>query len=153
MKPLILPFAGGLALLLTGQPAAAVADLVVGFNVVNPVKLQAGLSATYIAVVSNYGDVSAPVELYITFAGKLNQTGQIRAGGGMDCEVRHDAGINATIRCTGGRVEPSGTVEVLFQARGDSPGEGKIYAVVDPSHLVPVKNYENNHFQLNFTIK
>src|ERR1700682_4545090 len=104
LKPLpkiLVTLAGGTTLLLAGLAAAPTAfaapELSVYIN--GPEKLQAGLSGTYNVSATNDGDVSAPAEVFIIFAGKLDQTDQVTASGGLDCEVRHDAGINAADRC------------------------------------------------------
>ena len=66
----------------------------------------------------------------VLFAGKLEQTGQIVAGGGF-CELRGpDAGINAAVRCTGPQLEPGAKYDVVVQGRGSAPGAGKLLAKI-----------------------
>ena len=80
--------------------------------------LQSGLSGTFVVTVKNAGNVVAPLELGIVFAGKLDQTGQIIAGASLACDVVHDTGINAAIRCLGGQLPAGGTTTVTVQGRG-----------------------------------
>lgn len=110
-------------------PAPAAAEL--GTIANGPATLQVGLSGTYVVTVSNKGGVSAPVELFIIFAGKLEQTGQIIAGGGASCELRPpDAGINAAVRCTVQQLEPGAKYDIVVQGRGSAPGAGKLLAKI-----------------------
>jgi hypothetical protein len=106
-----------------------------------PGSLQAGLSGTYTVTVRNGGSVTAPVELHIVFAKALDQTGQIVAGGGLDCTVGHDAGINAGLTCTGGQLAGGESTTVIVQGRGQNPGVGVLLATIN-----------NNVKQINVTI-
>ena len=110
-------------------PAQTPKPAELGAIATGPATLQAGLSGTYVVTVSNKGGVpSAPVDLLILFAGKLEQTGQIAAGGGF-CELRGpDAGINAAVRCTGPQLEPGAKVDFTVQGRGSTPGAGSLLA-------------------------
>ncbi len=136
------------------EPAAARAqgpDLIPVIE--GPTSLQAGLSGTFKVTVWNFGDQTAPVELHIIFAGKLDQTDRIVPEGGLACEVGHDAGINAVVRCTGGQAQGGGAVSVIVQGRGQSAGIGKLVATANASRSVAEKSYENNLRQYNVTIK
>jgi hypothetical protein len=111
-------------------PPPAPATAVLGTLVNGPATLQAGLSGTYIITVSNSGGVKAPVELFIIFAGKLEQTGQITAGGGFDCALQPPAaGINAAVRCVQ-QLEPGAKYDIVVQGRGSAPGAGKLLAKI-----------------------
>ena len=146
------PIAFGLALLagrLAAEPALAMGDMYVTTGA--PTELQAGLSAEFSASVTNRGDTASPVELFIILAGKLGQPEHIRAGGGFDCEVRHDTGINAAIRCTGPQLAPGTGIVVIFHARGLAVGRGQLVVTADPDHSVPDANYEDNIYQSNVT--
>jgi hypothetical protein len=65
-----------------------------------PTTLPAGMSGTYTVSVSNPGDVSAPVELFISFNAPLQQTGQATPSGGFDCTVSNYAGGTTSVHCT-----------------------------------------------------
>lgn len=133
------------------QPVPATADL--GITANGPATLQAGLSGTYVVTVSNTGGVSAPGELFIVFAGKLLQTGQITAPGGFACEVRPpDAGINSAIRCTVQQLEPGAKYDVVVQGRGSAPGAGQLVATINPNHSVPENSFGNNSNTKGVTI-
>jgi hypothetical protein len=111
-------------------PAPSPAGAVLGAVVNGPATLQAGLSGTYVVAVSNTGGVKAPVELFIIFAGKLEQTGQIGAQGGVDCVLQPPAaGVNATVRCVQS-LEPGAKVEIVLQGRGSVPGAGTLLAKI-----------------------
>ena len=94
-----------------------------------PATLQAGLSGTYVVTVTNTFTDSKPVQVNIIFSGKLEQTGQINAQGGLDCVVAHDAGINAAVNCTG--PIPQGSFDIVVQGRGSTPGAGLLLAKLD----------------------
>jgi len=122
-------------------PPPAPATAVLGAIVNGPATLQAGLSGTYVVTVSNSGGATAPVELFIIFAGKLEQTGQIGAQGGFDCVLQPPAaGVNATVRCVQS-LEPGAKVEIALQGRGSAPGAGTLLAKIG-----------NNVSQKNVTI-
>jgi hypothetical protein len=141
----------GLALGSFALPAFAGVDL--SAFVDGPKTLKAGLSGTYQVKLANFSQTDAPVELYVIFAGKLDQTDQIRPAPGYECGLSHDAGINASVRCTGKLPHDSSYTDiVLVQGRGQEPGVGKLLITVDPSHLLPDTRFENNTFQLDVTI-
>jgi hypothetical protein len=111
-------------------PAPAPATAVLGAVINGSATLQAGLSGTYVVTVSNSGGVKAPVELFIIFAGKLEQTGQIGAGGGFDCQLQSPAaGVNATVRCVQ-QLEPGAKYDITVQGRGSVPGAGTLLAKI-----------------------
>lgn len=141
---LALPAVGG------APPASAAADFYVAGD--GPPTLQAGLSGTYVVTVANNGDTSAPVELIIVFTGKLEQTGQISAGGGFDCEVRRDAGINAAVRCTVQQLPSAKFYKIVVQGRGSAPGTGQLTVTINPDRSIPEDGFANNFFQQNVTI-
>lgn len=94
-----------------------------------PATLAAGLSGTYVVTVTNTFTDPQPVRVGIVFAGKLDQTGQINAQGGLDCVVAHDAGINAAVNCTG--PIPKGTTSITVQGRGSAPGAGQLVVTLN----------------------
>lgn len=111
-------------------PAPAPAAAVLGAVINGPATLQAGLSGTYVVTVSNSGGVKAPVELFIIYAGKLEQTGQIGAQGGFDCQLQPPAaGVNATMRCVQ-QLEPGAKYDIVVQGRGSVPGAGTLLAKI-----------------------
>jgi hypothetical protein len=126
-------------------------DLTVA-GISGPSALKAGLSGAYTVTVKNEGGVAALLELVIVFGGKLDQTGKIVAGAGLSCEVGHDAGINAALRCTGGQLAAGGTTSVVVQGRGQSAGAGMLIATLNASRSVVEANYDNNFRQLNMTV-
>lgn len=125
-----------------------VIDLVQG-----PPILKAGLSGTFNIKIRNTGSTPGPLEVFIVFAGKLDQTDQIRADSGMACEVRHDTGINAAVRCTGGPIGPGQTATITVQGRGQSAGQGQLVTTINPSQSLPESSYDNNFSQANVTIE
>lgn len=147
---LALPAMALLPFSVLGQPA--VADYVIN-NMVGPRTLQVGLSGTYrvMATYDGYSD-GGSVELFIIFAGKLEQTGQIVASPGLECDVRHDAGINAAVRCTGA-VRQQATVTVTVQGRGQEPGKGTLVATLNPSGAQPDRDNSNNTLQFDVTLQ
>jgi hypothetical protein len=118
-----------------------------------PNALQSGLSGTFVVAVKNAGNAAVPLELHIVFGGKLDQTGQIIAGAGLACEVVHDAGINAAVRCTGGQLPRGETTTVTVQGRGQSTaGAGMLIATLNASRSVAETTYDNNLEQFNVAI-
>ncbi len=108
-------------------PAPVPTTAVLSATVDGPATLQAGLSGTYVVTVSNTGGVKAPVELFIIFAGKLEQTG---AQGGSDCQLQPPAaGVNATVRCVQ-QLEPGAKSDIVVQGRGSVPGAGTLLAKI-----------------------
>ena len=153
----LLALGGGLALLMSGlgaPTAYAVIDL--GLDVqsqMGPDSLPAGLSGTYRIGVGNVGDEASSAELLILFAGKLEQTGQIRTEGGFECQVvPPSAGINSAVRCTTQRMDSYTFPTITVQARGTAPGTGQLVVTIDPSHSVPETFFDNNFRQKDVAI-
>ena len=151
---------GGITLLWAGLAAAPTAFVAPELSVyiTGPEKLQVGLSGTYNVSATNDGDVSAPAEVFIIFAGKLDQTDQVTASGGLDCEVRHDAGFNAAVRCATPQLQPKTGYNIAVQARGSAPGIAQLVAKIsgDPSvpeggFGIPATASADNSFQKNVT--
>lgn len=148
---------GILCLAIFGAAATALADqpnpdflidLVQG-----PPILKAGVSGTFNIKIRNAGNAPGPLEVFVVFAGKLDQTDQIRADSGLSCEVRHDKGINAAVRCTGGTIASGQTATIVVQGRGQAAGQGQLVTTINPSHSLPESNYDNNFSQVNVTIE
>lgn len=164
LKPLpkiLVSLAGGMTLLLPGlaaAPAAFAAAPELSVYINGPEQLAVGLSGTYNVSATNDGDVSAPAEVFIIFAGKLDQTDQVTASG-LDCEVRHDAGINATVRCTTPQLQAKTGYNIVVHGRGSAPGAGQVVARINVDQSVkeggfgnPATAYADNTFQKNVTI-
>ncbi len=111
-------------LVIGASPAATSVQIKSG-----PATLQAGLSGTYVVTVANTFTEAKPIQVVIIFAGKLEQTGQINAQGGLNCVVGSDAGINGSVICTG--PIPQGSYDIVVQGRGSAPGEGQFVAKLD----------------------
>lgn len=144
-----------LAGLVIAQPAEAEPIPFVDYEVTTidgPSLLTAGVSGTYELSVGNAGNQPGSLELFIIFTGAIDQTGRIVAPG-FDCEVRHDEGINAAIRCTKPVFEPYAPVKVIFQGRGQAAGAGKIGAVLNPHRSAVEGNYNNNNSTLTVTVQ
>ena len=140
--------------LIVAQPVGAAPTQWVDYyatTIHGPTSLSAGVSGTYELGVANAGNQPGSLELFIIFTGAVDQTGRIVAPG-FDCEVRHDAGINAAIRCTKPVFEPYSPAKVTFQARGQAAGTGKIGAVLNPHRSAVEGNYNNSNSTLTFTI-
>lgn len=149
---LVFAILGGL---IVAQPAEAAPILWVDYDITTidgPSSLTAGVSGTYELSVFNAGNQSGSFELFIIFPGAIDQTGQIVAPG-FDCEVRHDEGINAAIRCTKPVFEPDTLAKLIFQGRGQAAGTGKIGAVINPHRSAVEGNYNNNNSTLTVTIQ
>ncbi|MDT5102368.1 MAG: hypothetical protein QOC76_6105 [Mycobacterium sp.] len=91
--------------------------------------MPAGLSGTYVITVANTFTDAKPIRVVIVFAGKLEQTDQIIAQGGLDFVVGHDAGINAAVTCQG--PIPPGSYDIVVLGRGSAPGAGQLVAKLD----------------------
>jgi hypothetical protein len=153
--------AGGMALLSAGFAAAPVAFAAPELSVyiTGPEQLRVGLSGTYNVSATNDGDVGAPAEIFIIFAGQLDQTDQVTASGGLDCEVRHDAGINAAVRCTTPQLLAKMRYDIVVQGRGSAPGAGQLVAKINGDPSVPEGGFGNpatasadNTFQKNVAL-
>jgi hypothetical protein len=143
--------AAGLALLIAGTTAPrAHADAQFTVAAAGPSSLQAGLSGTYVVTALNDGD-PAPVQLFIVFAGKLQQFGQISAEGGFDCTANEN-----TVRCTTPRLPSHVRTEIVVQGRGSEPGAGQLVVNINPDgsvpELTPLGGGTDNFAQKNVTI-
>lgn len=118
-----------------------------------PPILKVGVSGTFNILIRNTGSTPGPLEVFIIFTGELDQTDQIRADSSMACEVRHDAGINAAVYCTGGVIGPGQTATMIVQGRGKSAGVGHLVTSINPSHSLPESSYENNFSQVNVSVE
>ena len=125
-----------------------VIDLVQGPPILTP-----GLSGTFTIKIRNTGSTPGPLEVFFVFAGKLDQTDQVRADSGIACEIRHDAGINAAVRCTGGTIGPGQTATFILQGRGQAAGVGQLVTTINPSHSLPESSYDNNFSQVNVSFE
>jgi len=131
-------------------PAAQTAAARLGVSVNGPTTLPAGQSGTYTVNVSNPGDVSAPVELYASYSGKLQQTGQVTPSGGFNCDVRNYAGGTSSVHCTVGQLGPKATETIVVQGRGSAPGAGGLGVNINSSD--PAAQFVQKSQKLNVTI-
>ena len=131
-------------------PDAQTAAARLGVAANGPTTLPAGQSGTYTVSVSNPGDVSAPVELFISFNGQLQQTGQATPSGGFDCEVRNYAGGTASVHCTVPQFQSKATTNITVQGRGSAPGAGQLVVNINSSD--PGAQFVQKSQQLNVTI-
>jgi hypothetical protein len=106
-------------------PAARLAVVVKG-----PTTLATGLSGTYTASLSNSGDVSALVELYISFGGQLQQTGQVIPSGGFNCGCHQQCRGHLS----GALQRPATSVEGDNEHRGAGAGVGGWRRPLDREH-------------------
>lgn len=153
----LIAFAVGAELALAGVAAApAYADPQFYVTIDGPASLPVGLSGTYAVHAINGGTDSAPVQLYIVFAGALDQTGQLTADGGFDCTVSRDQGSNAIVRCATQRLEAGTSSEIVVQGRGSAPGAGQLVVNINPDRSVPentpLQGGNDNIDQKNVTI-
>ena len=130
-------------------PAAQPAAARLGVAVNGPTTLPAGQSATYTVSVSNPGDLSAPVELFISFNGNLRQNG-FAPSGGFDCTVNNYAGGTSSVHCTVGQFGSKATANVTVQGQGSAPGPGQLVANINSSD--PAAQFVQKSQQLNVTI-
>jgi hypothetical protein len=121
-----------------------------GVAVNGPTTLSPGTSGTYTVTVSNPGDVSAPVELFISFNGKLQQTGQPTPSGGFDCTVNNYAGGTTSVHCTVGQFESKATANITVQGQGSAPGPGQLVVNINSSD--PDAQFVQKSQQLNVTV-
>jgi len=131
-------------------PAAQTAAARLGVSVTGPTTLPAGQSGTYTVNVSNPGDVSAPVELYASFNGKLQQTGQVSPSGGFNCDVRNYAGGTSSVHCTVGQFGSKATATIVVQGRGSAPGAGGLDVNINSSD--PAAQFVQKSQKLTVTI-
>ena len=104
-----------------------------GVAVSGPTSLPAGQSGTYTVNVSNSGDVSAPVELYVSYNGNLQQTGQAAPSGGFNCDVQTYPGGTSSVHCTVGQFGSKATTTIAVQGRGSAPGTGGLDVNINSS--------------------
>jgi len=131
-------------------PAAAAATARLAVNATGPTTLKAGMSGTYTVTVSNPGDLSAPVELFISFNGNLRQTGQPTPSGGFDCTVNNYAGGTTSVHCTVGQFGSKATANITVQAQGSAPGTGQLIANINSSDATA--QFVQKSQQLNVSI-
>jgi hypothetical protein len=131
-------------------PDAQTAAARLGVSVNGPTTLPAGQSGTYTVNVSNSGDVGAPVELYVSYSGNLQQTGQVTPSGGFNCDVLNYAGGTSSVHCTVGQFGPKATETIVVQGRGSAPGAGGLGVNINSSD--PAAQFVQKSQKLNVTI-
>jgi hypothetical protein len=131
-------------------PPAAAAAARLGVNAAGPTTLQAGMTSGYTVTVSNPGELSAPVELFISFNGNLHQTGQPAPSGGFDCTVNNYAGGTSSVHCTVGQFGSKATANITVQGQGSAPGPGQLVVNINSSD--PAAQFVQKSQQLNVTI-
>jgi hypothetical protein len=130
-------------------PAAATAARL-GVAATGPATLKAGMTGTYTVTVSNPGDASAPVELFISFNGNLQQTGQPGSSGGFDCTVNNYSGGTSSVHCTVGQFGSKATANITVQGQVSAPGAGQLVVNINSSD--PAAQFVQKSQQLNVTI-
>jgi hypothetical protein len=130
-------------------PDAQTAAARLGVAVNGPTTLPAGQSGTYTVSVSNPGDLSAPVELFISFNGNLRQNG-FTPSGGFDCAVNNYAGGSSSVHCTVGQFGSKATANITVQGQGSAPGPGQLVVNINSSD--PAAQFVQKSQQLNVTI-
>jgi hypothetical protein len=128
-----------------GQGAARL-----GVSVNGPTTLPAGASRTYTVNLSNPGDVSAPVELFISFGGNLQQIGQVTPSGGFNCDVQNHAGGTTSVHCTVGQLQSKATATITVQGRGSAPGAAHLGVNINSSDAAA--QFVQKSQQLSITI-
>lgn len=114
-------------------PDAQTAAARLGVAVNGPTTLGAGMSGTYTVNLSNSGDTGAPVELYVSFGGQLQQTGQVTPSGGVNCDVINNAGGTTAVHCTAQQLQSKATANIVVQGRGAAPGAGHLTVTINSS--------------------
>jgi hypothetical protein len=114
------------------DPPAQTAGARLGVAVNGQTTLPAGLSVPYTVIVSNLGDAGAPVELYVSFGGNLQQAGQVTPSGGFNCEVINNAGGTTSVHCTAPQFQSKAT-NIVVQGRGSAPGAGHLTVNINSS--------------------
>jgi hypothetical protein len=103
-----------------------------GVDATGPTTLNAGLSGTYTVSVANNGDAGASAEVFVNFAGRLDQTDPVTPSDGFDSTVRRaDPGVNATVRCPVQQLAPHTTPSIVVHGRGISAGPGQLVTLVN----------------------
>jgi hypothetical protein len=131
-------------------PPAQTAAARLGVTVNGPTTLPAGQSGTYTVNLSNPGDTGAPVELYASFGGQLQQTGQVTPSGGFNCEVINNAGGTTSVHCTVPQFQSKATAQIVVQGRGSAPGAGHLTATINSSD--PAAQFVQKSQKLNVSI-
>jgi hypothetical protein len=121
-----------------------------GVAVNGPTTVGAGQSGTYTVNLSNSGDVSAPVELYVSYSGSLQQTGQVTPSGGFNCGVQNYAGGTSSVHCTVGQFGSKATTTITVQGRGSAPGAGGLDVNINSSD--PGAQFVQKSQKLNVSI-
>lgn len=130
-------------------PAAATAARL-GVAATGPATLATGASGTYTVNLSNPGDLSAPVELFVSFGGNLQQTGQPMSSGGFNCEVNNYAGGTSSVHCTVPQFQSKAMASITVQGRGSAPGAGRLSVNINSSD--PAAQFVQKSQQLNVSI-
>ncbi|MDT5409105.1 MAG: hypothetical protein QOG14_1325 [Mycobacterium sp.] len=131
-------------------PPAAAAAARLGVNATGPTTLKTGMTSGYTVTVSNPGELSAPVELFISFNGNLRQTGQPTPSGGFDCTVNNYAGGTSSVHCTVGQFGSKATANIAVQGQGSAPGAGQLVVNINSSD--PAAQFVQKSQQLNVSI-
>jgi hypothetical protein len=114
-------------------PPAGPAAARLGVAVKGPTTLPASQSGTYSVNLSNSGDTGAPVELYVSFGGQLQQTGQVTPSAGVNCDVINNAGGTTAVHCTAQQLQSKATANIVVQGRGSAPGAGHLTVTINSS--------------------
>jgi hypothetical protein len=130
-------------------PPAAAAAARLGVAVNGPTTLPAGQSGTYTVSVSNPGDLSAPVELFVSFSGNLRQNG-FTPSGGFDCSVNNYAGGTSSVHCTIAQFGSKATANITVQGQGSAPGAGQLVVNINSSD--PAAQFVQKSQTLNVSI-
>jgi hypothetical protein len=141
--------AGSPAPAASAPPAAAAPVARLGVNATGPTTLTTGQSGTYTVSVSNPGDLSAPVELFISFNGNLRQNG-FTPSGGFDCSVNNYAGGTSSVHCTVGQFGSKATANITVQGQGSAPGPGQLVVNINSSDTAA--QFVQKSQQLNVSI-
>lgn len=121
-----------------------------GVAVQGPATLRVGQGAPYTVILSNPGDAGAPVELYISYGGQLQQTNQVTPSGGVYCDVINNAGGTTAVRCTTQQLPSKATASIVVQGRGAAPGAGHMTATINSSD--PAAQFAQKSQKLNVSI-
>jgi hypothetical protein len=132
------------------DPPAQTAGARLGVAVNGPTSLPAGQSGIYTVNLSNSGDTGAPVELYVSFGGQLQQAGQVTPSGGFNCEVINNAGGTTSVHCTVPQFQSKATANIVVQGRGSAPGAGHLTVNINSSD--PGAQFVQKSQQLNVSI-
>jgi hypothetical protein len=130
-------------------PPAGPAAARLGVAVNGPTTLRAGMSGSYTVNLSNPGDVGAPVELYVSFGGQLQQTGPVSSGG-LNCDVINNAGGTSAVHCTSQQLQSKATAQIVVQGRGSAPGAGHLTVNINSSD--PAAQFVQRSQKLNVSI-